>query len=206
VDKLAVSLVAGMDRIGLLDFGELLRGPEGSGTVDDAAVVAAYEQVLKMARYFARDYGLDYSEAEDVTVDIVLSLVKSLPRGEIPNSRAYISSMVRNRMMHHLRRQHVEKGALLDLKRQEDSEASERAAHFADRFESDVKLRVEQAMSLLSDADRAVIFMRFMEDLTISEIAERLSMPANYVRARTFRALSKLRKIFQEQESDGPKT
>jgi RNA polymerase sigma factor (sigma-70 family) len=67
-------------------------------------------------------------------------------------------------------------------------------------LEKDEKLRmIEAAMASLSDEERAILFMRFNENLTIAQIAERLDRTYSAVAARTFRALQKLRSALHDE-------
>ena len=61
--------------------------------------------------------------------------------------------------------------------------------------------QLRQAVEQLSEADREVIYMRHTAGLTFAQIAEALEQPIGTVLARGHRALAKLRKLMNEQES-----
>jgi RNA polymerase sigma-70 factor (sigma-E family) len=59
-------------------------------------------------------------------------------------------------------------------------------------------LRVATALSVLSTIQRAVVLLRFYEDMTQSEIAQVLDRPLNTVKSDLRRALEKLRPMLDD--------
>ena len=57
---------------------------------------------------------------------------------------------------------------------------------------------VEQAIERLPEDYRAVIVLRFMEDLTYDEIARHLGVPVSTVETRLHRAKKQLRELLRE--------
>jgi len=59
----------------------------------------------------------------------------------------------------------------------------------------DDPLRAElaQVMASLSDHQREIVLMRFVDDLTLAEIAEALSLPIGTIKSKLHRALQRLR-------------
>lgn len=70
----------------------------------------------------------------------------------------------------------------------------------------EVRLLVEGLLSTLDERERAVIELRFFEDLGQPEIAERLGLSQSYVSRLIRRILGSLREAFETdgQEADGP--
>lgn len=60
--------------------------------------------------------------------------------------------------------------------------------------------RVQAALEQLSQADREIIFMRHLEQLSVKEVAAILAMPEGTVKSRHFRALEQLRKLLGDEE------
>jgi RNA polymerase sigma-70 factor (ECF subfamily) len=58
-----------------------------------------------------------------------------------------------------------------------------------------VRAVVQEALVRMPDAERTVIVMAYQEELTQSEIAERLGWPVGTVKTRTRRALARLREV-----------
>jgi RNA polymerase sigma-70 factor, ECF subfamily len=66
-----------------------------------------------------------------------------------------------------------------------------------------VKLDGEKALLLLKDMDdiyREVLLLRFVEELSVREIAEVLGETENNISVRIHRGMEKLRKIYSEEE------
>ncbi len=62
-----------------------------------------------------------------------------------------------------------------------------------DRGDSSLRITLLQALAGLPRKDRAVLVLRFWEDLSIEETAEAMRTSSSAVRSRTSRALAKLR-------------
>ena len=65
-----------------------------------------------------------------------------------------------------------------------------------DRVESRVSF--DQALGLLQPHDRALVRLRYADDLTQAQVAERLDLPEGTVKVRLHRAREKLRKALEE--------
>lgn len=59
--------------------------------------------------------------------------------------------------------------------------------------ESDLRMSLRAALSGLSRLDRAVLVLRYLEDLSVAETAERLELSPGAVKNRSLRALSRVR-------------
>lgn len=57
----------------------------------------------------------------------------------------------------------------------------------------EVRLDLARAMGQLTRIQRAVIVLRFYEDMTVAQVAEALGMPANTVKTHSRRAFAKIR-------------
>ena len=116
--------------------------------------------------------------------DTLLRAVRRPPhdRGRLA---AWLTTVLKNR----LRSRH-----LAERRRHDRERAVARDAATVDRPERfDVCKRVVAAVDRLSAADRAVVTMRYFDDLPPRVIGERLGLPVNTVRSRLRRALRKLR-------------
>ena len=58
---------------------------------------------------------------------------------------------------------------------------------------SDVRLELRDALAELSPADRVVLVLRYLEDLSVDEVADRMGTSAGAVRTRSSRALARVR-------------
>jgi RNA polymerase sigma-70 factor (ECF subfamily) len=59
---------------------------------------------------------------------------------------------------------------------------------------------IEEALAAMADEERAVIVLAYREELTQSEIAERLGWPLGTVKTRTRRALRRLREALEHEQ------
>jgi len=57
------------------------------------------------------------------------------------------------------------------------------------------KLLVEQLIAQLSQLDRQVVLMKYCEEMTCAEIAQRVGMNENAIRLRVYRAILKLKNL-----------
>ena len=64
--------------------------------------------------------------------------------------------------------------------------------------ETPLRLSVEQALDALADGDRWLLELRYAEDLTQSEVAQRLGVPVGTVKVRLHRARRRLRGLLAE--------
>jgi RNA polymerase sigma-70 factor (sigma-E family) len=81
-----------------------------------------------------------------------------------------------------------------------DSVAPDVTAH------ADLRFSVRTAMLRLPPAQRAVLVLRFFEDLTETQAAEVLGCSVGTVRSRTHRALSRLRELLAQADVDAQLT
>ncbi|XRQ06918.1 SigE family RNA polymerase sigma factor [Actinomadura welshii] len=69
----------------------------------------------------------------------------------------------------------------------------------------DLKLAVREALARLTPKQRAVLVLRYFEDLPEREVAEILGCSVGTVRSTTYRSLARLRELAPELELDDPK-
>ncbi|WP_395656450.1 SigE family RNA polymerase sigma factor [Nocardioides sp.] len=59
--------------------------------------------------------------------------------------------------------------------------------------QSDLRMSLQDALAELSRLDRAVLVLRYLEDLSVAETAERLDLSPGAVKNRSLRALARVR-------------
>ena len=64
-------------------------------------------------------------------------------------------------------------------------------------------LEVEEAMAKLTEEQRELIHMKYLQDVKIKEIAEMASIPEGTVKTRLYKALKSLRLFFDDKEEKG---
>ncbi len=58
---------------------------------------------------------------------------------------------------------------------------------------SDVRFALRDALARLSPADRVVLVLRYLDDLSVEEVADRMGTSPGAVRSRSLRALERIR-------------
>lgn len=66
---------------------------------------------------------------------------------------------------------------------------------------SDVRLALIEALGGLASADRAVLVLRYLEDLSVAEVATQMGTSAGAVRNRSLRALERIRPLLDSSLS-----
>jgi RNA polymerase sigma-70 factor (ECF subfamily) len=69
---------------------------------------------------------------------------------------------------------------------------------------SEQRARVQAGLALLGEADREVLVMRYLEDLSIREVAAVLGLTESAVKMRQLRALQRLRDLLDEEMEEQP--
>ena len=98
-------------------------------------------------------------------------------------------------------------------RRRSDSERPAASAHgLADALagaggehrdaDTDLRLSLEHALAGLQPVDRAVLVLRYFEDLPVTDVADRLGLSASAVRSRSHRALARLRAVLGPSLTD----
>lgn len=125
------------------------------------------------------------SEAEDATQEAVLSAWRHF-RSLRDQTRfhAWFQRILVNECRDRLRRRRVE---TIDMTGVADPSQGDPASRFAER---DV---LEQALGDLSHDHRLVVVLRYLEDLSVDEIAQRIGTPTGTVKSRLHHALRVLR-------------
>ena len=68
--------------------------------------------------------------------------------------------------------------------------------------DADLRLSLEHALAGLQPVDRAVLVLRYFEDLPVTDVADRLGLSASAVRSRSHRALARLRAVLGPSLTD----
>jgi RNA polymerase sigma-70 factor, ECF subfamily len=153
-----------------------------------AEVIEQHEaMVFSLAYHFFNDRG----RAEEIAQDVFLQLYRNLVGIE---SEAHLLFWLRQvttrRCIDLTRRARLKAVSLEDV----ELRATERAADpLLDR-------RIRRHLEELPDIQRAVVTLRYQEDLDPSEICRIINMPVNTVKSHLHRALQALRRKLGEQQ------
>ncbi|WP_309650070.1 SigE family RNA polymerase sigma factor [Nocardioides sp.] len=125
----------------------------------------------------------DWHTAEDLTQQAFVKLYSAWPRVRRDSAEAYARKVVVNQCLSHLRRHRPEAPT----------------EHLPDRTgpvdpaQQDSPLDLGAALALLAPRQRAIVALRFLDDLPVSEVAAALGIAEGTVKSQTSRALDTLR-------------
>jgi RNA polymerase sigma-70 factor (sigma-E family) len=139
---------------------------------------------------FARRLTLDYHRGEDVVQEVLARAAGSWARiRSFDNIRAYLFKCVLNETLSWRRRRGA--GELVNITLVDEIVGVGPSFGFEDQVLQRDQLRT--ALAELSAVQRAVVVLRYYQDLPDAEIAELLGCPPSTVRSHAARALTKLR-------------
>jgi RNA polymerase sigma-70 factor (sigma-E family) len=134
----------------------------------------------------------DAHTAEDLVQETLEKVYVRLNRRLAPridNLAAYAqTTLVRTFISAGRRRSNSERPSAVDL---QDGAGGVELGHRDG--DTDLRIAVAAALAELNPVDRAVVVLRFFDDLSVSEVAAQLGLSAAAVRSRTHRALAGLR-------------
>ncbi len=126
------------------------------------------------------------SDAPDVVADAVVSVLRSGRLAEADNARALLYRVVlakaRSTQRSGFRRRTRER----------------RVAQRLVEFQPEIRPEVLDAVVRLSPQQRACVFLRYWEDLSVTQVAERLGIGEGTVKRYLARAKSRLKEVLDE--------
>lgn len=135
------------------------------------------------------------SDAEDLLQEVFVQVWRQAAsyREERGSPEAWIINIARSRAIDKIRSiRRMEKSFVLT----EDPAGAESRDNFESSAEkSEVKLTMNSALASLSEAQRRVLELAYFDDLTQSEIADRLAEPLGTVKTRMRSGIQRLREI-----------
>ncbi len=164
--------------------------------------------------HFIRRYVPDYDQAWDVFQRVLLKLSTSLPTlctgGE--QLGPWLFCVARNCCIDELRKRRIVRFSELRWEAEEDVEELSQLASLVDPDPSpeemvehhEVQRALREAIDGLPPRLRPVVLLRYMDQLSFSEIGQRLKMPASTVKAYFYRARPLLRATLTAQEQADP--
>jgi len=168
---------------------------------DRRAVAALYDEYQALVyRYIAYRIG-DPSLAEDLTADVFVSMVRNLGQYEHRGRPflAWLYVIAGNSCKMYYRRQKLAEFEPLPEEMIDHEPNPEDVTHLRLTHE-----RLMAAMPRLTDNQRQVILLKFIEGLNNSEVAAILERTEGAVRVLQHRALAALRQALVEEEQHEP--
>ncbi|MCD4526320.1 SigE family RNA polymerase sigma factor [Nocardioides sp. cx-173] len=121
----------------------------------------------------------DWHTAEDLTQQAFVKLYAAWPRIRRESAEAYARRTVVNQCLSHLRRHAPEHPTEVLPERVQPT--------------GEGPLDVGRALALLPPRQRAIVALRFLDDLSVADVARTLSIAEGTVKSQTSRALDTLR-------------
>ncbi len=163
----------------------------GDALAWEALVRKTQARVFSIALFYVRDR----AEAEDLAQEIFIKIYRKMH--DLKESGSFLTWMIRlarNCSIDRLRRFKARPPAQ-DLVIDSDVELSNADASQEQAFDSQLRVKLlYQAMDKLSDQAREILFLKEIEQLKLTEIAEMLSLPIGTVKSRSNRARLELAK------------
>ncbi|MDD6211762.1 MAG: RNA polymerase sigma factor [Clostridiales bacterium] len=157
-----------------------------------------YEQIYREMYYFALYVLKHPQDAEDVVSDTVTSAFVSLKKLKKEEAfRSWIFRILSNKCKDYLR-EYVRRSERIDEMAPESKEWDKNVS-MEDGGES--RILVNDILDHLEDEERMIISMHLFAGYRETEIAELLGLKENTVRSKKSRALKKLLKCFDENNS-----
>ena len=144
-------------------------------------IVNTYGDMLYRVAY---QYTRNRSEAEDVTQDVFVAMLKKLPFKSEDHLKAWLIRVAINKSINYLK---SSRKKVLSL-----DENIDVATEHRDRAE------IEELQEL-PEFDRNVIYLYYYEGYSIKEIAKITGKSANSINIRLFRAREKLKTLLEER-------
>lgn len=136
----------------------------------------------------------DHHLAEDLVQETLANLYARWRKplgGRIDNPAAYAQTTLTRVFLSNRRRRSSSEQPFAEFPQGHVPEAPDAGERAADR----VLLR--EALGELADADRAVLVLRYLEDLSVAETADRMGVSPGAVRSRSMRALERVRSLLE---------
>ena len=145
---------------------------------------------LRLARMLVRD-----GSAEDVAAESVARLLAARRRVAVDNVEAYLRRIVVNQVIGRQRRFATERR--LGFRFATSTSASDSGDQIVGRT------TLAHALDQLPPRQRAVLVLRYYEDLSEAAVAELLKIPIGTVKSNASRGLEDLRRLLEEGRDDG---
>ncbi|MFA5931941.1 MAG: RNA polymerase sigma factor [Candidatus Paceibacterota bacterium] len=133
--------------------------------------------------------------AKDLTQDTFMKVFKYLGREDIENHKAFVYTIAKNTVIDYWRKaksipeSHLPEGFFESIEGKDNTETSIDYSIFLSLLDK------------LSESDREVILLRYLEDMSSRDMAELLGERENTILVRISRAREKLRDLFKEIEN-----
>lgn len=159
---------------------------------DKDLLLQIYNEYNQTLFKLARKYLFDSSNTEDCVQETFVELIKSFDKYKaVPEEKqkAYIARICRC-VIYKINNSHIKETESTEIEEVADCEEND--------FSLFDKMVVAQALNLLDDKYRIPIILKYMDDLSTAEIAEKTGLSQNLVLQRLHRGKKLLYKLLTE--------
>lgn len=143
-----------------------------------------------------RDRGVYHADAEDLAQETLLTTYRNLDGIEPGRLHAWVRTVARNKHVDLLR----SRGDLVitdAVPERADPTADPLAVVLASATQEEVRRLLDR----LSPEDRRLVELKYLEDLSLQEVAEKIGRPVNTVKVGLFRARKRLRAHIDDERT-----
>ena len=159
---------------------------------DEAALSVLFDTYYEKWYLFAEKYIYDSDKAHDIVQDVFLKIWENAERLELTSSiQHYLFASVRNGCLNYLKSLQIE-----DRNNRKYAEAYIESQNVDMVDDEELLARVRQVLDELPEKCREVCLLRFVEGYKYAEIAARLDMNENTVKAQLHRGMERLKQAF----------
>ena len=159
---------------------------------DEAALSVLFDTYYEKLYLFAEKYIYDSDKAHDIVQDVFLKIWENAERLELTSSiQHYLFASVRNGCLNYLKSLQIE-----DRNNRKYAEAYIESQNVEMVDDEELLARVRQVLDELPEKCREVCLLRFVEGYKYAEIAARLDMNENTVKAQLHRGMERLKQAF----------
>jgi RNA polymerase sigma-70 factor (ECF subfamily) len=183
---------------------ELIAGLRDGSLDSEQAWSVLYAKYYQFVRKAAIRYGLNDADADDIVADVFISLPRLIRNYQARGSlKAYLVAVTRNRVYEFFRRERSDLHEDLTLKHEEEiAEASTQTSisrHVDNKQDKEIYTKIESAIARLSERDRLIITLTYLEGMSASSVAETLNLSPSAVRVSLHRARKRLRRVLEDE-------
>ena len=159
---------------------------------EETAMSVLFDTYYEKLYLFAEKYIYDSDKAHDIVQDVFLKIWENAERLELSSSiQHYLFASVRNGCLNYLKSLQIE-----DRNNRKYAEAYIESQNVDMVDDEELLARVRQVLDELPEKCREVCLLRFVEGYKYAEIAVRLDMNENTVKAQLHRGMERLKQAF----------
>lgn len=158
-----------------------------------------YQTYVQSLFRYSRQYSHDSEAIKDCIQDVFVKLYHRDPaQGQIDNMKLYLFVSLKNALLNLEKRKNMQ-STHLDAIRQTLEETTEPNAFEKAEEDRESHNRFDAMISLLTDRQQQIVHCRFVEGMSIPDIAELMEMNTQSVSNLIYRSLAKLKKELKKE-------